>query len=134
MKRSMTFRSCTWLGFHLEWRCRGVRRPLGGKALRTPRRDGAFGEQGARRLSPWALLLARVGLAGAKELLGCGAAFCLGLGAARSLKGVGAVLRGHQVLDLKLLLGAQCEQLVRCLLGLQRTFGTLALGDDLAQR
>src|SRR3569623_1461561 len=63
---------------------------------------------------------------------GCGRArpgaevAALGLGAARRCGRLGAILRGHQVLDLELLLGGQREQLVGGLSHLQRAFGALA--------
>src|ERR1700754_3189955 len=71
-------------------------------------------------------LLARVGLAGAEELLRPGTPLGLGLCAARGFSRLGTILRRHQVLDLELLLGGQCEQLIGSLADLQAAFGTLA--------
>ena len=51
------------------------------------------------------VLLRRVGVVRSHEALERGAAFLFGFGVARLFERVGAILRGHQVLDLKLLLG-----------------------------
>src|SRR5690349_6126048 len=80
------------------------------------------------------ILLGRVGLARAEEGLGRRARLLAFLEAPRLLHRLAAELRRHQLLELKLLLGGEREQLVSRLLRLQRTFRALASRDDLGER
>ena len=89
--------------------------------------------QGEAVVAHPAALSGRVGRAGTEELRGGGAGIDLGLRAAGLLDRLGAILRGHHVLDLELLLGRQRQQLVCGLLRLQRPFGALALCNDRGQ-
>src|SRR3546814_19949315 len=68
-------------------------------------------------------LLGGVGAAGTEELLRRRLAVGFGLRAARLFERLGAILRGHQVLDLELLLGGERAQLVGGLPDLPRAFG-----------
>src|SRR3546814_3895232 len=52
----------------------------------------------------------------------------------RGIHALGAILRGHQILDLELLLGDQREQLVGRLLGLERSLRALALRRERGER
>src|SRR3546814_9717098 len=79
-------------------------------------------------------LLGGVGAAGTEELLRRRLAVGFGLRAARLFERLGAILRGHQVLDLELLLGGEREQLVGGLPDLQRAFGALTARDDGGER
>ena len=63
-----------------------------------------------------------------------GACVLLALQASRALDRVGAVLRGHHVLQLELLLGGEREKLVGGLCRLERSFGALAARYDRRQR
>src|SRR3546814_17380238 len=76
----------------------------------------------------------RPGLAVAEETTRRFAGFTLDLRALRTLERLLAELGRHQLLDLELLLGGKCEQLVRRLRRLQSAFGALAPVDDRFQR
>src|SRR3569623_1443803 len=135
MKRSMTERSFTWRGCFRE-RAMVSRDPaaIGGDSPTDPATRRRAGGAGARRLSSSRALLPRVGLAGAKKLLGRGPPVDLGLRPARLFQRLGAELRRHDLLELELLLGGQREQLVGRLLRVQAAFRTLASGNDRSQR
>src|SRR3546814_4589165 len=72
----------------------------------------------------------RSGVAGAEELGGRVLRGGLRLHAAGLVDRIRAILRGHQRLDLELLLGDEREELVGRLLCLQCPFGALAALDD----
>src|SRR3546814_13754743 len=73
-------------------------------------------------------------LAVAEKMAGGFAGFTLDLRAFRTLERLLAELGCHQLLDLELLLGGKCEQLVRRLHRLKSAFGALATVDDRFQR
>src|SRR3546814_13700321 len=79
-------------------------------------------------------LLGGVGAAGTEELLRRRLAVGFGLSAARLFERLGALLRGHPVLDLELLLGGEREQLVGGLPDLQSAFGALTARADGGER
>src|SRR3546814_16526969 len=73
-------------------------------------------------------------IAGPGELRGRGSRVGLRLAGRSAFDRVGAVLHGHQRLDLELLLGDEGQELVGRLLGLKRALRTLAALNDVVQR
>src|SRR3546814_6419473 len=79
----------------------------------------------ASRRRPFRLgLLRGIGIAGTEELRGRVARVGLRLAGRSAFDRVGAVLHGHQRLDLELLLGDEGQELVGRLLGLKRALRT----------
>src|SRR3546814_8324932 len=73
-------------------------------------------------------------MAGTLDLRGRVARVGLRLAGRSAFDRVGAVLHGHQRLDLELLLGDEGQELVGRLLGLKRALRTLAALNDVVQR